>query len=97
MGSYNDEQGFCSYFGIVKRGPNYKFLNINLFWKFLSVGRSSRCFHVGWPSYARRPSYIGTAFLDLDDAMDELEIVQFLVHHQIECIELCKFNRKLCT
>ena len=29
-----------------------------------------------------RPSCIGTTFLDLDDTMDELEIVQFLVHHQ---------------
>ena len=31
MGSYSDEQGFCSYFGIVERGLNYKFLGINLF------------------------------------------------------------------
>ena len=29
--SYSDEQGFCSYFRIVERGLNYKFLNINLF------------------------------------------------------------------
>ena len=51
MGSYNDEQEFCSYFKIVERGPNYKFLNINSLWKFLSVERSSRCFHDGQPSY----------------------------------------------
>ena len=31
----------------------------------------------------RRPSCIGTTFLDLDDTMDELEIVQFLVHHKL--------------
>ena len=31
VGSYNDEQEFCSYFKIVERGPNYKFLNINSF------------------------------------------------------------------
>ena len=30
-----------------------------------------------------RPSCIGTTFLDLDNTMDELEIVQFLVHRQI--------------
>ena len=24
VGSYSDEQGFCSYFWIVERGPNYK-------------------------------------------------------------------------
>ena len=30
MGSYSDEQGFCSYFRIVERGSNYKLLNINL-------------------------------------------------------------------
>ena len=30
-----------------------------------------------------QPSYIGTTFLDLDDTMDKLEIVQFLVHHQL--------------
>ena len=29
--SYSDEQGFCSYFKIVERGPNYKLSNINLF------------------------------------------------------------------
>ena len=29
-----------------------------------------------------RPSRIRTTFPDLDDTMDELEIVQFLVHHQ---------------
>ena len=29
-----------------------------------------------------RSSCIGTTFLDLDDTMDELNIVQFLVHHQ---------------
>ena len=74
-GSYSNEEGFCSYFRMVEHGLNYEFLNINLFWKFLSVGRSSRCFH------ARHPSYIGIAFMDLDDTMDELEIVQFLVHH----------------
>ena len=27
--SYSDEQGFCSYFWIVERGPNYKFF---FFW-----------------------------------------------------------------
>ena len=30
-----------------------------------------------------RPSCIGTTFLDLNDIMDELEIVQFLVHHHM--------------
>ena len=30
-----------------------------------------------------RPSWIGTTFLDLNDIMDELEIVQFLVHHHM--------------
>ena len=30
-----------------------------------------------------RPSCIGTTFLDLDDTMSELEIVQFLVHHHM--------------
>ena len=70
VGSYSDEQGFCSYFWIVERGPNYKFfffeipnykfLNIDLFWKFLSVGRLSRCFH------ARRLSYTWTTFLYLN-------------------------------
>ena len=29
--SYSDKQGFCSYFKIVKHGPNYKLLNINSF------------------------------------------------------------------
>ena len=29
-----------------------------------------------------RSSCIGTTFLDLDDTMDKLNIVQFLVHHQ---------------
>ena len=57
MESYSNEQGFCSYFRIVERGPNYKLLNINLFWKFLSVGRLYRCFH------ARRPSYNWSTFL----------------------------------
>ena len=74
MGNYSDEQGFYLYFGILECGPNNKFLNINLFWKFLSVGRSSRGFHAGRP-------YIGIAFLDLGDTMDELEMVQLLVHH----------------
>ena len=32
VGSYSDEQGFFSYFRIVERDSNYKFLNINLFW-----------------------------------------------------------------
>ena len=31
MGSYSDEQGFCSYFKIVERGPHYKLLYINPF------------------------------------------------------------------
>jgi len=31
VGSYSDEQGFCSYFRIVEHGSNYNFLNINLF------------------------------------------------------------------
>ena len=38
---------------------------------------------IGQPSYVGQPSYIGTTFLDLDDTMDKLEIVQFLVHHQL--------------
>ena len=28
-----------------------------------------------------RPSRVGTTFLDLDDTIDELEMIQFLVHH----------------
>ena len=82
MGSYSDEQGFYSYFKIVECGPNYKLLNINPFWKILSVERSFRCFHDGWPSYVGRLSYIGITFLDLNDTMDELEMIQLLVHHQ---------------
>ena len=39
---------------------------------FLTLGR---------PSYAGRPSYIRITFLDMDDTMDELEMVQLLVHH----------------
>ena len=31
----------------------------------------------GWPSY------VGLTFLDLDNTMDKLEIVQLLVHHQL--------------
>ena len=31
VGNYSDEQGFVSYFRIVERSPNYKFLNINLY------------------------------------------------------------------
>ena len=31
VGSYSDEQGFCSYFKIVECDPNYKLLNINPF------------------------------------------------------------------
>ena len=30
-----------------------------------------------------RPSCIRTTFLDLDDTMNKLEIVQFLVHHHV--------------
>ena len=30
-----------------------------------------------------RLSCIGTTFLDLDNTMDKLEIIQFLVHHQL--------------
>ena len=28
-----------------------------------------------------QPSRVGTTFLDLDDTMDELEMIQFLDHH----------------
>jgi len=29
------------------------------------------------------PSYVELTFLVLDDSMDELEMIRFLVHHQI--------------
>ena len=53
MESYSDEQGFCSYFWIVERGLNHKFLYINLFWKFSSIERLSRCFLDEQPSYSQ--------------------------------------------
>ena len=35
------------------------------------------------PPDGGRPSYVGLTFLVQDDTMDELEIVRFLVHHQL--------------
>ena len=36
----------------------------------------------GRPPNGGRPFYVGLTFLVLDDSMDELETVQYLVHHQ---------------
>ena len=35
------------------------------------------------PPEGGQPSYVELTFLVLDDTMDELEIAQFLVHHQL--------------
>ena len=67
--SYSDEQGFCSYFKIVECGPNYKLLNINPFWKFLRVERSSWCFYDGRPSYPRTTFLCWTTFLYWDNLL----------------------------
>ena len=50
MGSYSDEQGFCSYFKIVECGMNYKLCTQIHFENFLSVKGLSRCFPDGRPS-----------------------------------------------
>ena len=42
----------------------------------------SKWLYAGWPSYVGWLSYIGITFLDLNDTMDELEMIQLLVHHQ---------------
>ena len=88
MGIYSNEQGFCSYFKIVEHGSNYKLLNINPFLKIFKVlrGRLAASMMDDLQTHRRllesgRRSYIGLTFSDLDDTMDELEIVQLLVHH----------------
>ena len=94
--SYSDEQEFCPYFKIVERGLHYKLLYINPFWKFSKCWEVVQVLP-RWTAFIitddlrthRRPpdsgwrSYVGLTFLVLDNSMDELEMVWFLVHHHI--------------
>ena len=59
VGSYSDEPESCSCSKIVTRGSIHQLLQINLFWKFPSVGGRSGAFLMDDPHDHGRPSYQG--------------------------------------
>ena len=69
MGSYSDEQGFCSYFSKC-----WEVVQLLPWWTtFIPMDNLPI---MDWPSY------VELTFLVFDDSMDELEMVWFLLHHQ---------------